>query len=153
VQSCCDRRKLHRFTGIQTLLSHILAFVSIFANLLYTVYARKVASAKFTSAAAMSELAEKFYNTLFKTKDVNADNGIFKLFSRGSVALCLLGSLLCAANQYFGDPILCHFPDTKLSNDFTKLHCWLHGSNLVPKKYREDFDCRVRMNVSFVGLY
>jgi hypothetical protein len=46
----------------------------------------------------MADMFGKFVS-FFKSEDVNADNGIFKLFSRGSVALCLLGSLLCAGNQ------------------------------------------------------
>ena len=35
----------------------------------------------------------------FVTKETSLDNGVFKLFSKGSVAVCLLGSLLCAASQ------------------------------------------------------
>ena len=37
----------------------------------------------------------------FVTKETSLDNGVFKLFSKGSVAVCLLGSLLCAASQVY----------------------------------------------------
>ncbi len=34
-----------------------------------------------------------------KVKETTLVNGFFKLFSVGSVAICILGSLLCAATQ------------------------------------------------------
>ncbi len=89
--------------------------------------------------------------TFFKIKDVTAETSVFKLFSHGSVALCLLGSILCAANQYFGDPIICTFKSSGLDSDFAKQHCWLHGSSWVPKEFQEDFDCRVTENSDLTG--
>ena len=35
----------------------------------------------------------------FKAKEVNTERGIFSLFSRGSVALCLFGAILAGGAQ------------------------------------------------------
>ena len=37
----------------------------------------------------------------FQPKEVNTERGIFRLFSRVSVALCLLGAVLCGLNTVY----------------------------------------------------
>jgi len=77
----------------------------------------------------------------FVPKEVNTEGGIFRLFSRVSVALCLLGAVLCGLNTYFGQPITCwHGKDEP--EDYFNQYCWLHGSSHIPEKYHDHFGCR-----------
>lgn len=90
----------------------------------------------------MSEIAQEIAK-YFKPAEVGVHDPVFKLFSIGSLVICLAGSLLCAGSQYFGDPIVCEFEDG-IGGDFAAQHCWVHGSNWIQPKYQQDFDCRQR---------
>lgn len=58
---------------------------------------------------------------------VDIDSWSFKVFSKFSVAIFLLASLLVMSTTHFGSPITC---DDK--EKFTESYCWLHGSyNLI----------------------
>ena len=54
---------------------------------------------------------------------VDIDNWSFKLFSKVSVAIFLLSSLLVISTTHFGTPITCDNKDK-----FIETYCWLHGS-------------------------
>jgi hypothetical protein len=60
-----------------------------------------------------------------------------------------VGSILCAATQYFGDPIICDFGSANVDGGFAAQHCWIHGSNWIDPKYQEDFDCVVNHGETF----
>ena len=44
----------------------------------------------------------------FKPKEVDTERGIFSLFSRVSVALCLIGAIICGLSVIFNSSI--HIP-------------------------------------------
>ena len=69
---------------------------------------------------------------------VDIDSWSFKVFSKFSVAIFLLASLLVMSTTHFGTPITC---DDK--EKFTESYCWLHGSyNLIGTKddYKKFFN-------------
>jgi len=76
----------------------------------------------------------------FKPKEVDTERGIFGLFSRVSVALCLIAAIICGLS-YFGKPITCwHGKDQP--QDIIDQYCWLHGTNNIDAKYHDHFGCR-----------
>jgi hypothetical protein len=88
----------------------------------------------------MSDLMKSIISHL-KIKDVNEDNAVFKLFSKVSVGLCLLASVIVAATQFWGDPIHCDHTGFDVDSDTFEAHCWVHGSMIVKKEYQVHFDC------------
>jgi hypothetical protein len=89
----------------------------------------------------MGDIAEKVAK-YFRPRAVRIDSHLFTLTSKFSVAICIVGSLLCAATQFWGDPITCDFK-SGIDAGLAKQHCWLHGSNWIPKEYQQDVDCFV----------
>ena len=99
----------------------------------------------------------------FSWKEVDSSNTVFKLFTKVSVGLCLLASILVASAEYLGKPITCEHGagktlDTPLGI-FTA-YCWIHGgkkltSHGISKERAEEFDCRVNENTvsANVDLY
>ncbi len=45
--------------------------------------------------------------------------------------LCLLGSGIVAATQYFGNPIYCDFNGNKVDSGLFNAHCWIHGTKAI----------------------
>jgi len=88
----------------------------------------------------MADIAKSLLQFV-KPREVTTTTTFFRLFSSGSVALCLGGSLLCAASQYFGEPIVCHF-DGQIDAGLAKQYCWTHGSYWVKREYQDDFECQ-----------
>ena len=43
----------------------------------------------------------------FAIKEVDSSNTVFKLFSKVTVGLCVIASILEASSEYFGKPIIC----------------------------------------------
>jgi len=76
----------------------------------------------------------------FKPKEVDTERGIFSLFSRVSVALCLIGAIICGLS-YFGKPITCWHGDGH-PNDMIEQYCWLHGTTKIKEDYHSHFGCR-----------
>lgn len=74
-----------------------------------------------------------------KLSDTDVDNWVFKLFSKLSVALCICGSLICVATQYFGDPIICDHHG--VDGSIAKAYCWIHGSSYIRKEFEPHFGC------------
>jgi len=71
----------------------------------------------------MFEVVEKF-TSYFKWDVIDLDNWVWKLYSKASVALCMLAAALCICSAYFGNPIDCYGTDDK----FITQYCWVHGS-------------------------
>ncbi|TRY77268.1 hypothetical protein TCAL_13664 [Tigriopus californicus] len=91
----------------------------------------------------MEPFLEQIVN-FFDFKGIQTTGVYFRLFSVFSVTLCILGSALCLATQYFGDPIVCSFT-TDVAVDLAKQYCWIHGSSLISSKYKE-LDCVTRQD-------
>ena len=53
-----------------------------------------------------------------------AKNCVWKLYSKASVALCMLAAALCICSTYFGNPMDCYGTEDKFVNQY----CWVHGS-------------------------
>ena len=71
----------------------------------------------------MFEVVEKF-TSYFKWDVIDLDNWVWKLYSKASVALCMLAAALCICSAYFGNPIDCFGTEDK----FITQYCWVHGS-------------------------
>jgi len=71
----------------------------------------------------MFDVFEKFtqYFTWDKT---DLDNWVWKLYSKASVAICMLAAALCICSTYFGSPIDCY----GVEDPFITQYCWVHGS-------------------------
>ena len=74
---------------------------------------------------------------LLELEKVDIDNWTFKLFSKLSVAVCLISCLGCVATTYIGTPITCAQPYDK--DKHTETYCWLHGSYHIAKEHEEHF--------------
>ena len=72
----------------------------------------------------MFEVIDKFtkYFTWDKT---DVDNWNFKLYSKVSVALCMLAAATCICTEYFGKSIDCF---QEQENKYATQYCWLHGT-------------------------
>jgi hypothetical protein len=72
----------------------------------------------------MFEVIDKFtkYFTWDKT---DVDNWNFKLYSKVSVALCMLAAATCICTEYFGKSIDCF---QEQDNKYATQYCWLHGT-------------------------
>ena len=90
----------------------------------------------------MADILSSFGKYL-QVKETSADNVLFKLFSKGSVGIFLVSSLIVVATEYFGDPIICSFK-SGVDGDLAKQHCWIHGSSHIPAEFRNELskvDC------------
>jgi len=74
----------------------------------------------------------------FKPKEVDTERGIFSLFSRVSVALCLMGAIICGLASHFGKPMTCYHGKDE-PQDMADQYCWLHGTNKIPQNYDDHF--------------
>ena len=77
-------------------------------------------------------------------EDIDIDNWAWKLFSRASVAICILGAIISCSSSFFWDPIACHNIDVhrhRLEQSFVNQYCWIHGSyNLIDPRTGESLD-------------
>ena len=71
---------------------------------------------------------------ILQLEKVDIDNWSFKLFSKFSVAIFLLSSLLVISTTHFGAPITC----TNLDK-FTDNYCWLHGTYNIKQEETKAF--------------
>jgi len=77
----------------------------------------------------------------FVLDEINIDNWAFKLFYKLSTALCMMGTTIGVATQYFGDPISCEFQG--INADLAEDYCWIHGSSYIPNVYQSHMKCTV----------
>jgi hypothetical protein len=60
-------------------------------------------------------------------KEVDSSNTVFKLFSKVTVGLCVIASILVASSEYLGSPITCQTTDGKIGDGVYNAYCWIHG--------------------------
>ena len=92
----------------------------------------------------MFEVFDKF--TKYFTWDAtDLDNWVWKLYSKASVALCMLAAALCICSTYFGNPMDC----LGNTDDFVTQYCWVHGSYkfaLKQKEFAKELQKRIGAN-------
>eukprot|EP00088_Acartia_fossae_P035740 TRINITY_DN36869_c0_g1_i1.p1 TRINITY_DN36869_c0_g1~~TRINITY_DN36869_c0_g1_i1.p1 ORF type:complete len:424 (-),score=70.36 TRINITY_DN36869_c0_g1_i1:104-1375(-) len=76
-----------------------------------------------------------------KFDDINIDNWMFKMYYKFSFVICMAGTMVGIASQFFGDPISCDFQGIQL--DMAQDYCWIHGSAYIPPKYQAHMKCIV----------
>jgi len=77
----------------------------------------------------------------FKLDEINIDNWTFKLYYKVSFIVCMTGTTVSIASQYFGDPVSCDFQG--INQDLAQDYCWIHGSSYIPGEYQAHFGCIV----------
>ena len=92
----------------------------------------------------------------FAIKEVDSSNTVFKLFSKVTVGLCVIASILVASSEYLGSPITCLPTDSsKIPGNVFNAYCWIHGGKKltdprkgygISEKQAEQFDCKVNYN-------
>jgi len=77
----------------------------------------------------------------FAIKEVDSSNTVFKLFSKVTVGLCVVASILVATSEYLGSPITCQTGAGQVADGVFNAYCWIHGGKKLPKKLAEVFKC------------
>ena len=78
----------------------------------------------------------------FAIKEVDSSNTVFKLFSKVTVGLCVIASILVASSEYLGSPITCLPTDSsKIPGNVFNAYCWIHGGKKIDKKYDDIYKC------------
>jgi len=74
-------------------------------------------------------------------KEVDSSNTVFKLFSKVTVGLCVISSILVATSEYLGSPITCQTSTGKVADGVFNAFCWIHGGKKIPKLLADVFKC------------
>jgi len=90
-------------------------------------------------AAILSDLAN-----YFNLEETNIDNWTFKLYYKVSMVICMAGTTVGIASQYFGDPISCEFQG--ISSNVAQDYCWIHGSSYIAPEYQAHVKCIVDLD-------
>jgi len=77
----------------------------------------------------------------FSIKEVDSSNTVFKLFSKVTVGLCVISSILVATSEYLGSPITCQTSVGQVADGVFNAFCWIHGGKKIPKTLAEVFKC------------
>ena len=77
----------------------------------------------------------------FAIKEVDSSNTVFKLFSKVTVGLCVIASILVASSEYLGKPIICQTSAGQVAGDIFNAFCWIHGGKKIPEKLADVFKC------------
>ena len=67
----------------------------------------------------------------FSIKEVDSSNIVFKLFSKVTVGLCVIASILVASSEYLGSPITCQTSNGKVDDGVYNAYCWIHGGKKI----------------------
>ena len=67
----------------------------------------------------------------FAIKEVDPSNTVFKLFSKVTVGLCVIASILVASSEYLGSPITCQTSNGKVDDGVYNAYCWIHGGKKI----------------------
>jgi len=86
----------------------------------------------------------------WKTRPVDEDNFIFKLFYNFSFGICILAAVLVTAKEYIGKPINCSQSVQGIDKDTLEAHCWIHGSYHIKQDKKEIFD-HTRCQKAFIN--
>jgi len=74
-------------------------------------------------------------------KEVDSSNTVFKLFSKVTVGLCVIASILVASSEYLGSPITCQTTDGKIGDGVYNAYCWIHGGKKINEKAENIYKC------------
>ena len=88
----------------------------------------------------------------FSIKEVDSSNTVFKLFSKVTVGLCVIASILVASSEYLGSPITCQTSVGQVGDDVFNAFCWIHGGKKIPKTLQAVFKCHSNQN-NIVSTY
>jgi len=77
----------------------------------------------------------------FSIKEVDSSNTVFKLFSKVTVGLCVIASILVASSEYLGSPITCQTSNGQVGDGVFNAFCWIHGGKKIPKTLVDVFKC------------
>jgi len=78
----------------------------------------------------------------FSIKEVDSSNTVFKLFSKVTVGLCVIASILVASSEYLGSPITCLPSDKeKIDGGVFNAFCWIHGGKRIAQDYQDIYKC------------
>jgi len=77
----------------------------------------------------------------FAIKEVDSSNTVFKLFSKVTVGLCVIASILVASSEYLGNPIICQNSAGQVADGVFNAFCWIHGGKKIPKTLVDVFKC------------
>jgi len=77
----------------------------------------------------------------FAIKEVDSSNTVFKLFSKVTVGLCVIASILVASSEYLGNPITCQNSAGQVADNVFNAFCWIHGGKKISKKLADVFKC------------
>ena len=91
----------------------------------------------------------------FAIKEVDSSNTVFKLFSKVTVGLCVIASILVASSEYLGSPITCQTSKGKVDDGVYNAYCWIHGGKKIidnPDNDKNIFKCTSNQHqlVSFI---
>ena len=91
----------------------------------------------------------------FAIKEVDSSNTVFKLFSKVTVGLCVISSILVATSEYLGKPIACQTSTGKIADGVFNAFCWIHGGKKIPKTLADVFKCHSNQHeiVSFTKTF
>ena len=89
----------------------------------------------------------------FSIKEVDSSNTVFKLFSKVTVGLCVIASILVATSEYLGSPIQCQNSAGKVNDDVYNAYCWIHGGKKINKTFEDIYKCHANQEkiVSFTN--
>ena len=91
----------------------------------------------------------------FSIKEVDSSNTVFKLFSKVTVGLCVIASILVASSEYLGNPIICQNSAGQIADGVFNAFCWIHGGKKISKKLADVFKCTSHQHeeVSFTQTF
>ena len=78
-------------------------------------------------------LYSEFTNLFQLTSNSDEDNLVFKIISKFSVGLCVLATLILAADSYAGDAIHCAHVFNKM--ELVEQFCWVHGTKHIDPQH------------------
>jgi len=89
----------------------------------------------------------------FAIKEVDSSNTVFKLFSKVTVGLCVIASILVASSEYIGSPITCLPSTDRIPADVFNAFCWIHGGRKINKTFENIYKCHANQEkiVSFTN--
>jgi len=77
----------------------------------------------------------------FSIKEVDSSNTVFKLFTKVTVGLCVVASILVASSEYLGSPITCQTSNGKIDDGVYNAYCWIHGGKKIPETSKNIYKC------------
>ena len=81
----------------------------------------------------LASLYSEFKNLFQLTSNSDEDNLVFKIVSKFSVGLCVLATLILAADSYAGDAIHCAHVFNKM--ELVEQFCWVHGTKHIDAQH------------------